>query len=64
MYNKVVFTNCETNLPMPQKPGLQQQRSRRKSAIQKIYDGCGNFNDGSVASGAPAKCPTIYRLKH
>ena len=33
-------------------PGLQLQRNRRKSAIQKIYDGHGNFNDGCVASGA------------
>ena len=33
-------------------PGLHLQRNRRKSAIQKIYDGRGNFNDGCVASGA------------
>ena len=33
-------------------PGLHLQRIRRKSAIQKIYDGRGNFNDGCVASGA------------
>ena len=32
--------------------GLHLQRNRRKSAIQKIYDGRGNFNDGCVASGA------------
>ena len=33
-------------------PGLHLQRNSRKSAIQKIYDGPGNFNDGCVASGA------------
>ena len=33
-------------------PGLHLQRNRRKSAIQKIYDGRRNFNDGCVASGA------------
>ena len=33
-------------------PGLHLQRNRRKSAIQKIYGGRGNFNDGCVASGA------------
>ena len=33
-------------------PGLHLQRNRRKSAIQKIYDGRGNFNDGCVAGGA------------
>ena len=33
-------------------PGLHLQRNRRKSAIQEIYDGRGNFNDGCVASGA------------
>ena len=33
-------------------PGLHLQRNRRKSAIQKIYDGRGNFKDGCVASGA------------
>ena len=33
-------------------PGLHLQRNRRKSAIQKIYDGRGNFNDSCVASGA------------
>ena len=33
-------------------PGLHLQRNRRKSAIQKIYDGRGNFNDGCVASRA------------
>ena len=33
-------------------PGLHLQRNRRKSVIQKIYDGRGNFNDGCVASGA------------
>ena len=32
--------------------GNHLQRNRRKSAIQKIYDGRGNFNDGCVASGA------------
>ena len=32
-------------------PGLHLQRNRRKSAIQKIYDGRINFNDGCVASG-------------
>ena len=31
---------------------LHLQRNRRKSAIQKIYDGRRNFNDGCVASGA------------
>ena len=33
-------------------PGLHLQRNRRKSAIQKIYDGRGNLNDGCVAGGA------------
>ena len=33
-------------------PGLHLQRNRRKSAIQKIYDGRGNFKDCCVASGA------------
>ena len=33
-------------------PGLHLQRNRRNSAIQKIYDGRGNFYDGCVASGA------------
>ena len=33
-------------------PGLHLQRNRRKTAIQKFYDGRGNFNDGCVASGA------------
>ena len=33
-------------------PGLHLQRNRRKSAIQKVYDGRGNFNDGCVGSGA------------
>ena len=36
----------------PLLPGLHLQRNRRKSTIQKIYDGRGNFNDGCVASGA------------
>ena len=39
----------QSNIVMP---GLHLQRNRRKSAIQKIYDGRGNFNDGCVASGA------------
>ena len=33
-------------------PGLHLQRNRRNSAIQNIYDGRRNFNDGCVASGA------------
>ena len=33
-------------------PGLHLQRNRRKSAVQKIYDGRGNFNDGCVGGGA------------
>ena len=41
-------------------PGLHLQRNRRKSAIQKIYDGRGNFNDGCVASGARLKRVKIW----
>ena len=33
-------------------PELHLQRNRRKSAIQKIYDGRSNCNDGWFASGA------------
>ena len=33
-------------------PVLHLQRNRHKSAMQKIYDARGNFNDGCVASGA------------
>ena len=44
-------------------PGLHMQRNRRKSAIQKIYDGRRNFNDGCVASRArllrPLRCSTL-----
>ena len=46
-------------------PELHLQRNHRKSAIQKIYDGRGNFNDGWVASGAPLlrrlRCSTLQR---
>ena len=34
------------------KVGIHFQLDRRKSAIQKVYNGRGNFNDGLVESVA------------
>ena len=48
----VIFDDCVCVVAVRVKPGLHYQRNRRKSVIQKIYDGCGNLNDWSVASGA------------
>ena len=44
--------NTRTIVNIILKAWLHYQLDRRKSAIQKIYDGLGNFNDGSVDSVA------------